>query len=323
MNKLLLSIIFLLTELPCNYDDTTILNLKDFVYPRYNSSKEVDKVKSKELFNNAQYIFRKKRDYPKAIPIFIEAIKIYPDPQYYFELGNCYIDQKNYKKSIQVFDIAIKLNPQNLNLIYYNAACAASLNKDKDLSIKYLEKSLINNYSDIKYIYKDNDISYIKNDKRFINLMKRFDVSLTTSERKLIGIWQASPVMAAGWTDNYSFFPDRVFIFRYNQMNCSKRIISEKGTWIIKNNKLVLSKNLKEHIEGGKYVDSVASCASNKMLIDGNIITTKINPSKTEELDISEITIEYNKNKVGYNMPCITINGAQYWKARDNPEDYK
>lgn len=62
---------------------------------------------------------------------------------------------------------------------------------------------------------------------------------LSVEAQKMIGIWQASGGMAAGWADRYHFYSDGKYRFYPNQMIKSDK--KEKiGIWRIENNKLIL-----------------------------------------------------------------------------------
>ena len=299
-----------------------ISNLSEFVFPRRNSASESDIQESKKIFKQANEIHRKMKESLNSIPIYIQAIEIYPDPEYYFELGNVLIDQKKYKSSILLFETATELNPENLGKIYYNAARSASLDKNSEQAIKFLEKALINNYSNFKHIKEDNDLDFIKSEDEFISLIKKYETNLSEKERLLIGIWQDSPVMTSGWSDTLSFFPDRTLIQRFNTMDCAKRLISKTGSWKLIQNQLIIQFYKKEHIIAGKFITATGSCASEKELINGKIIQSKIKPVQILKKKISEIKKD-DLLEIGREDYNLTIDEIRYWKLRNNPEDYE
>ncbi len=56
--------------------------------------------------------------------------------------------------------------------IYYNLACAYSLNKQAGQAIENLKKAVALGYNDKAHIEEDSDLDYIRKDKRFVNLLK-------------------------------------------------------------------------------------------------------------------------------------------------------
>lgn len=329
MKKYLIPIIIIAISISCNSNENIIFQNSNYeVDKKRSSATKTDIMQSKKIFIEGKDLYRKKNDLLNSVKKFHEAIKLYPDQDYYYELGNCYIDLKDYDNALKSFKIALDFKYGELAPIYYNASCAASLNKQKDLSLFYLEKALLNNYPNISHLKQDKDLDFIKNDEGFKKILNRFDVSITEVERKYIGIWQPTPIMASGWMDNYTFLPDRTYIFKYNQMDCSKRIISENGYWEIKNNKLILKKMNQKRIEGGKLIPTMGgSCGSKETLIDGKEIITKIEPIEIKEYNISLVyektIIPRNNYNEGLKKLIFKLNNLEYFFYGDNPDYFK
>jgi hypothetical protein len=83
------------------------------------------------------------------------------------------------------------------------------------------------------------------------------DVDLTSMslaendlQTKLVGIWQASGSMAAGWNDRYHFYSNDKYHFYPNQMVNSSNV-EHSGVWTVENNQLILDG--KQH--GLSYLD--------------------------------------------------------------------
>ena len=127
---------------------------------------------------------------------------------------------------------------------------------------------------------------------------------------KLTGIWQDYPVMAAGWSDNYQFFPNKTFKFNYNQMDELKTNISYSGTYEIQDKTITF------------YV-------TEKTIIDKNndIISNILNKPEVISRTISEISEEKIKLKYTFNEDEITrevikINGKKFYKMKYDPSNY-
>jgi tetratricopeptide (TPR) repeat protein len=306
----------------CANNSVDIFDLREFARPYFNSGTDKKISESKIIAAKANYLYRKDKNYLKASEQYISAIKVYPDPEYYYDLGNCYIDLKDYNKAIRSYKVAIGLGSNDkMGLFYYNCACAFSLNNNENDALAYLEKALINNYPYIEHITHDFDLKNISNTKRFKELITEYDTNLSNYERRIIGIWQNSPHMASGWGDTFTFYPNRKIISRYSQMDCSKRIISKTGLWKISNNVLHIEFNNQKEIVGGKEIPSDGSCGSETQIEGGQIVDKELE-SEIVDYSISFSISKNNKLNIKSNLPSIEIDNIIYWRHRSNPEDY-
>ena len=96
----------------------------------------------------------------------------------YFKLGHLEKDLAQYRPQLEVsFFKAEQLGDQSAA---YNLACYYSLIKEKDEAVKWLEKTIVKNYSrrmntHIKdQIEKDEDFKNIRRDKKYKEIMKRY-----------------------------------------------------------------------------------------------------------------------------------------------------
>ena len=79
---------------------------------------------------------------------------------------------KNYISSLKEFENAFIIIDDN-SLDLYNAACIASLLKDKTKSLYYLNKSLDNGFNDSDNIKKDEDLLYLHPFVEWIDILER------------------------------------------------------------------------------------------------------------------------------------------------------
>ena len=149
------------------------------------------------------------------------------------------------------------------------------------------------------------------------------------SEIGLVGIWQVSPDIASGWSDNYQFFADGHFVFNSNQMDCAKREISYAGQWRVKGNSLSLYISQRKILEGGRFEQARGSCGSDLVLLGARLKVIDVTPRKLLTLTLAEARPSpgevYNPitKKVEWrNIQHILIGGTDYWKLRDNPNEY-
>jgi len=140
-------------------------------------------------------------------------------------------------------------------------------------------------------------------------------------EKKLIGVWQNSPELAAGWSDTYQFFSNKNFIFNFNQMDFSKRVVKYSGKWEITNNTLVLTIQKITIIFNGQFTESEGSSASEFELINGNTIEVEIKPVKLV-YKISNIKMDEDEPEE-IRKYIIDIDGVRYWRFYSNPNEYK
>ncbi len=72
----------------------------------------------------------------------------------------------------------------------------------------------------------------------------------------LVGVWQDTPVMPAGWSRRFIFYPDKKFRFIYSQMRELPEILSLFGNYQIKGNCLevnIIEKVIMEHSDKTMY----------------------------------------------------------------------
>ena len=136
--------------------------------------------------------------------------------------------------------------------------------------------------------------------------------------RTLVGVWQDYNEMASGWTNTFQFFPDKRFAFHINSMDCASRDRGYSGTWEIKGENLILDISSEQVIVGGKVVDAMGSCATEKDIDGGKPVTKAVSPDRTEKKKISIIKIDRSSNK----MEMVEIDGKKYWKFENDPSKY-
>jgi hypothetical protein len=138
----------------------------------------------------------------------------------------------------------------------------------------------------------------------------------------LIGIWQNSPEMAAGWSDNYQFFDNGTFQFNYNQMDCEKRIVYLKGDWTLDKDIVVLSIKEELIIDGGKLVESIGSCGSDSTLEGGKKKTIKLIKPQIKKIKIMVSKKQYS-SEMAVVLEHIRLGLTDFYKLKDDPHDYE
>lgn len=143
------------------------------------------------------------------------------------------------------------------------------------------------------------------------------DNKKTFDTKELVGIWQDSPQVAAGWSETYQFFEDGNYIYRYSQMDCTKRLLSYSGTWELQNNnKLILTMTSRNVLEGGTVVLSSGSC---DFEIEGGVVKTiELGDSSPVELGLSPTT----RDKMNGDLRTKSFGDRAFWKHEDDPTKY-
>lgn len=130
----------------------------------------------------------------------------------------------------------------------------------------------------------------------------------------LVGIWQDTDLMAAGWSNRYHLYPDGSFHFFTSLMDCQNRLREKIGIWQIKDGYLILTFYSEVRKIGGKLIKVTGgSCGSKYELIDAT--------PKTIDLDrptvmVSEISFPL---KTDGSHLVTKIGKTQYWKFSDDP----
>lgn len=75
-------------------------------------------------------------------------------------------DAKEFKRSIQVYEQAFKIETKNPTDLY-NAACSAALALEKERSYDLLESALKNGWINVRHIKEDTDLTSLHGEKRW------------------------------------------------------------------------------------------------------------------------------------------------------------
>lgn len=120
-----------------------------------------------KLYLNGVDAFKNKKNLDSADYYLRKSILKEPSGKAYYELGNVYMDRKQYDKALSAYDLAENLDYQPFSKILYNKSCLYSLRKDVELSGQYLEYALQAGYNNIDYIDKDADLAELRKSDHF------------------------------------------------------------------------------------------------------------------------------------------------------------
>jgi hypothetical protein len=145
------------------------------------------------------------------------------------------------------------------------------------------------------------------------------------SKSNLVGLWQDSELLAAGWSNVYQFFSDGTFRFNHNQMDCAKREVSRSGKWsLLKDKCLLLEITKREVLVGGHYEPATGSCAPDSELVDAKSEVRNISPPLELLLGIGTLQqakpVDPESDQPKFKM---LIGGVGFWKFSDDPKKYE
>ncbi len=120
-----------------------------------------------QLFLQGLDAFKNKKKLDSADYYLRQSILKEPSGKAYFELGNVFMDQKNYVQALQSYDLAENLDYQPFSKILYNKSCLYSLQKKNEMSGQYLEYALQAGYNNLSYISKDKDLKSLRDSRHF------------------------------------------------------------------------------------------------------------------------------------------------------------
>ena len=291
-------------------------NERDLIYSTGYVRKKLESVQSKDAsrLNDQSREIAKKAilDYKNVAGLekdketLIDAILIYPQGEYYFNLGNCLYFLKIYAESTKAFDMAARLCYRESYFAYYNAACTASLQKDMQSGLKYLERAISFNYIDFDQFRRDADLRFLRTSPDFEKLIGGYRkvVKETLSSRK----WMNDPMVGASDPPNYRLNPDGTYIYSgsFYAGDGSPRVVKHEGTWDYDGGWLILTRE-KETIGSGVSMGPAGSEFKNLDKVD-------LRPFKTEKKRISKIECRFPIGSPLFFM--MTIDGIEHWNER-------
>ena len=123
---------------------------------------------SNRMFLKALDAYKNKKDLKVAEERFIQSILRYPTAKAYYELGNVYLDAKNYDKALQAYRMAEHLNYEPFSKLLYNMACVYSCMEESDQAANYLEYAIEAGYLNVDNIQKDPDLAFLREEDSYI-----------------------------------------------------------------------------------------------------------------------------------------------------------
>lgn len=127
------------------------------------------------------------KEYQKAEILYKEIIKSEPGNNLaIYKLASLYYSEKKYDKAIKNYLI---LAPNKNPTVLYNLACTYSLINNKSEALKYLKEAVDNGFSQVSLLKTDTDLTNIRNDKEFIEIIKSAKSIENFPEAKKFDFW--------------------------------------------------------------------------------------------------------------------------------------
>lgn len=120
-----------------------------------------------KLFLEGIDVYRNKKHPLNSIDLFKKSLLLKPQAKVYYELGNALFDVKRLPEAIQSYAVAEVLDYKPLHKVLYNMACAYSLQKDASSAKYYLVSAIEFGYSNVKNLYADKDLNYLREEGGF------------------------------------------------------------------------------------------------------------------------------------------------------------
>ena len=134
---------------------------KDIVLKAALDSKGKNKVSDK-FFLDGVDMYRNKKDAAKAVELFKQAILEQPQARAYFELGNALADENRLYDAAHAYQLAEVLDYKPTSKVLYNLACVYSRAEDAKSAEYYLVSAIEFGYSNVKNIYADKDLEFLR-----------------------------------------------------------------------------------------------------------------------------------------------------------------
>lgn len=135
-------------------------------------------------------------------------------------------------------------------------------------------------------------------------------------KKDLIGIWQVSPELAAGWQKVYRFFPNGKLIINRSQFDLLNRELERRGTWKLDKGTLTMAITSRLMLQGGK-VDPQGGFEGEPDIVGAKEVVVKLSKPSVTSYRLG------TPSKDGSGHLKLAFGKQPVWKHRDDPSDYQ
>lgn len=132
---------------------------------------------------------------------------------------------------------------------------------------------------------------------------------------QLVGIWQCTHEIAAGWNETFRFFPNGTVIWNANQMDDEKRLIERRGKWSLEGNSLRVELTEETVLVGGRHARQGEANDGESMWVGSKSVKRKM---AKPTIEVTPITTPKDQN--GY--PSMNMFERRFWRMKADPKDY-
>lgn len=150
---------------------TSIFNKDEVNQFLASADKEKQQDAKKEFLTGVDQ-YRNRKQIDSAIASFTTSITTYPFSKTYYELGNAYMDKKDFNTAVEAYKMAEVLSYEPISLVLYNLSCAYSMLENNEQSLKYIQLAIENGYTNLDHIMKDEDLVFVRKDPGFSETIK-------------------------------------------------------------------------------------------------------------------------------------------------------
>lgn len=166
---------------------------KDSVRNFLNTVSDAQADSSKQLFLKAIDRLKNSNKADEAIALFQQSLSFYPTANAYYELGNAYLQQKDYTAALQSYDLAEGMDYKPLgNVFFKQASCFAEMDST-DKMYSYITYAVQNGFVDKQKIVSDVHFANFKNDYQL----------LTTYNEAMSGNGDPDEVLWQGYSNDF------------------------------------------------------------------------------------------------------------------------
>jgi tetratricopeptide (TPR) repeat protein len=127
---------------------------------------------SDKLFLDGIDLYRNQKNPKGSIALFKKSIYLKPQAKAYYELGNALFDANKYPEATKAYQVAELLDYKPLHKVLYNLACAYSILENDTAAKYYLVSAIEFGYSNVKNLYADKDLTYLRDRGDFNSYVK-------------------------------------------------------------------------------------------------------------------------------------------------------
>lgn len=145
-------------------------------------SDKTSQQESKRNFLSGVDQYRNRKQIDSAIISFKNSISLYPFAKTYYELGNAFMDKKDFNTAIEAYKMSETLEYKPYSLVLYNMCCAYSMLEKTKEALNYLQLAIENGYNNLDHIMSDEDLVFVRKDPNFNETVKTTMAGNTSTE---------------------------------------------------------------------------------------------------------------------------------------------